>query len=127
MLFIFDRRQVSPGLPVFLKPKHFFSSNFFHFGKWRYRTDKMVPRNHSAGLAFFIFHLKHNHVANIDIDGRVRVVRNSSPGLYHMNPGLPEKNWLASRLFDVYCCKTVLFSCQYTARKNICNKNIKYK
>ena len=36
--------QVSPGLPVFLKLQHFSSSNFFYFEKWRYRTNKMVPR-----------------------------------------------------------------------------------
>ena len=55
----------------------------------------MVSRNHFAGLVFFIFHLKHHHVANINIDGRGGVVRNSSPGLYHVNPGLPEKTgWL---------------------------------
>ena len=64
----------------------------------------MVHRNHSAGLVFFIFHLKRHQVANIDIDGRGGVVRNSSPDLYHVNLGLPEKTgWLrACKLFPVY-------------------------
>ena len=51
----------------------------------------MVPRHHPAGLIFFIFLLNLNNVANIDIDGRGGVMQNSSPGLYHVNPGLPEK------------------------------------
>ena len=63
----------------------------------------MVPRNHSAGLAF-IFHLKHHHVANIDIDGRGGEVRNSSPGLYHVNPGLPEKT-------DLHICTEIHSFC----------------
>ena len=47
----------------------------------------MVPRNHSGGLVFFIFHLN---------SGREGVVRNSSPGLSHVNPCLPEKTgWYA--------------------------------
>ena len=43
----------------------------------------MVPGNHSAGLFFFIFNLKHRPFAKIDTDGQGEVVRNSSPGLYH--------------------------------------------
>ena len=84
----FDRRVATckpPGLPVCLKSLQFFLSNFFHLGKWRYRRDKMVPHPH--------------HVAYIGIDGRAGVVRNSNPGLYHVNPGLPGKTgWLRACL-----------------------------
>ena len=43
----------------------------------------MVPRNNSAGLVFFIFHLKLHHVANM----RVGRLKPRQP----VNPGLPEK------------------------------------
>ena len=47
----------------------------------------MVPRNNSAGLVFFIFHLKLHHVANM----RVGRLKPRQP----VNPGLPEKtDWL---------------------------------
>ena len=74
----------------------------------------MGPRNHSAGFDFFICHLKHRHITNIDIDGRGGVVRKSSPGLYHTpsvillflssfcKSGLTSKNWPATPLVSIF-------------------------
>ena len=43
-----------PGLDSFSETLALFSSNVLHFEIFKYRTDKMVPRNHSAGLVFFM-------------------------------------------------------------------------
>ena len=75
----------------------------------------MVPQNHFAGLVFFIFHIKHRHVANIDKDSRGGVVRNTSPGLYHV---LPEKNWVATRLTMLFYSSTFL---SILRKRNTCS------
>ena len=55
-----------PGLTFFLKPLHYCYPNFFHFGRWRYRTDEMVPRDYQkktgwlrAWLGFLCYSLIH--------------------------------------------------------------------
>ena len=65
----------------------------------------MVPRNHSAGLVFLIFHLKHHHVANINIDGRGGIVRNSSQGLYHAHS--LSDSFISSSCYNLDCSITM--------------------
>ena len=80
-----------PRLTRFSETLALFVIQFLSFRKMKVQD----RRNGPSKLVFFFFHLKHHHVANIDIDCRGRLVRNSSPGLYHVNPGLQEKtSWI---------------------------------
>ena len=58
----------------------------------------MVPRNSSAGLVFFIFHLKLHHVANMRVD-RLK------PRHWTCESGLTRKNWLATHLYTINITK----------------------
>ena len=64
-----------PGLISFSETLALFFIRFLPFQKMKVQD----RQNGSSKRVFFIFHLKHHHVANIDIDCWGGVVRNSSP------------------------------------------------